>query len=498
MEHRSATMVLALSVFGVACGGSGDDASIDAGRDGGPSCGIVGCGAGQHLDRVDCRCASDVMEDAGSDAQVCSVVCAAGYRPTATCGCEAIGALTAPPPRGSYRAVTHAGAPSPRWGHTIVWTGHEYVVWGGSPVVTDYGGAIDPLADGGRYDPVADAWTPTSATGAPSARAGHKAVWTGHEMAIFGRDVDVFPTKPMEGWLYDPTTDAWRPMSTTGAPVTRAYYDVIAVDGKVIVWGGWLAPGIGTEQQPAATGGIYDPATDTWSAISEMNAPRYDRGHVTLATRSGFVTLGATGVYAPPNVGELVAARYDLATSTWTTTAAVSEPNPGGYRTSLVIDDVLVTIATPISSPLCELMELGASGWESTTVGDGTMESPYCLSTGQLDPLHANGFIVAPELRLLLERAAGTLFSMPPPPWEALAAEALPPLVAASGGGRWDQYASATDGTDVFFFGGMITGQEMSSCSRGPTPGAAAGAQAAPCAIAPAIMVGALGTIYTP
>ena len=52
------------------------------------------------------------------------------------------------------------------------------IVWGG------YGGSY--LNDGGQYDPVANAWTATTTTGAPSGRELHTAVWTGSKMIVWG------------------------------------------------------------------------------------------------------------------------------------------------------------------------------------------------------------------------------------------------------------------------------------------------------------------------
>lgn len=40
--------------------------------------------------------------------------------------------------------------------------------------------------DGGSYDPVANTWTATSATGAPAQRRSHTAVWTGSQMIVWG------------------------------------------------------------------------------------------------------------------------------------------------------------------------------------------------------------------------------------------------------------------------------------------------------------------------
>jgi N-acetylneuraminic acid mutarotase len=99
-----------------------------------------------------------------------------------------------------WRSVSLEGAPSPRSGHTAVWTGTEMIVWGGSshsPLATG-----ERTATGGRYDPTTDTWTPLSEEGAPEPRSGHSAVWTGSAMLIFGgADSDV---QYADVWMYVP------------------------------------------------------------------------------------------------------------------------------------------------------------------------------------------------------------------------------------------------------------------------------------------------------
>jgi len=73
------------------------------------------------------------------------------------------------------------GAPSARVGHTAVWTGSEMIVWGGS-----YGYEPCNLNTGGRYNPSTDSWVATSIINAPAARTWHTAVWTGAEMIVWG------------------------------------------------------------------------------------------------------------------------------------------------------------------------------------------------------------------------------------------------------------------------------------------------------------------------
>lgn len=70
---------------------------------------------------------------------------------------------------------------SPRVGHKAVWTGEEMIIWGGEEAAfATYCG------DGARYDPKSDRWTAMTMDGAPSERSHYGAVWTGKEMILRG------------------------------------------------------------------------------------------------------------------------------------------------------------------------------------------------------------------------------------------------------------------------------------------------------------------------
>ena len=62
-------------------------------------------------------------------------------------------------------------------------------------------------------------WTPTSSVGAPIARRDHSAVWTGSKMIVWGGYG--LAGYEQTGGLYDPATDSWAPMSAVNAPVGR-------------------------------------------------------------------------------------------------------------------------------------------------------------------------------------------------------------------------------------------------------------------------------------
>ena len=104
----------------------------------------------------------------------------------------------------SWSPITIVNAPSARAAHSAVFTRidgtDQMIVWGGqdSPMV--------PFANtGARWKRLSDVWTATTTTNAPSGREGQPAVWTGHEMIVWGGDdgLNFLNT----GGRYDPVTD---------------------------------------------------------------------------------------------------------------------------------------------------------------------------------------------------------------------------------------------------------------------------------------------------
>src|SRR6266705_3962892 len=101
----------------------------------------------------------------------------------------------------TWTATSTTNAPSPRFVHTVVWTGTEMIVWGGWDG-TNY------FNTGGRYNPSTDSWTATSTTNAPAARSA-TAVWTGSEMIVWGGATSSGYLNA--GGRYNPGTDKWTP-----------------------------------------------------------------------------------------------------------------------------------------------------------------------------------------------------------------------------------------------------------------------------------------------
>jgi N-acetylneuraminic acid mutarotase len=218
------------------------------------------------------------------------------------------------PGTNSWTATSTTNAPAARHSHSVVWTGSEMIVWGGL-------GNGSLLNTGGRYNPTTDSWTATSTVNAPDARDGHAAVWTGSEMIVWG-GIASGPTWVNTGGRYNPGTDSWTATSTTNAPTGR-YAPAVWTGSEMIVWGGTIHGPIQVN-----TGGKYDPGTDSWTATSTTNAPTARDSHTAVWTGSEMIVWG--GSYTPnnypPNAHKwATGGRYNPSTDSWTATGGAPE-----------------------------------------------------------------------------------------------------------------------------------------------------------------------------
>jgi N-acetylneuraminic acid mutarotase len=190
--------------------------------------------------------------------------------------------------------------PSPRGGHTAVWTGSKLIVWGGT------GGSGIPLNTGGNYDSSLSRWTPVTTNNAPGRRDAHTAIWTGHEMVVWGGFDDRLCDS---GGRYNPASDVWSPVTTNNGPALRRYHSAVWTGRDMIIWGG-----IGSDELFLNTGARYSPATDSWSPISTNGAPSGRFLHTAIWSGSEMIVWGGfLGLSVPFNDG----ARYNPATDTW-------------------------------------------------------------------------------------------------------------------------------------------------------------------------------------
>ncbi|NNC78179.1 MAG: hypothetical protein HKN77_09475 [Woeseiaceae bacterium] len=235
-----------------------------------------------------------------------------------------------------WTPTTSTAAPDPRTEHSAVWTGSEMIVWGGND-----GNAITKN-DGGRYDVQNDSWSVTGSAGAPAPRSGHAAIWTDNEMLVWG-GFGGAPTFVLrgDGAGYAPATDSWSAISIVGAPTPRSAHSAVWTDNEMIVWGGYACTGCANGQ--LATGGRYDPATDSWAPVSLLNAPDARANHTAVWTGSHMIVWGGENEDANASLTQLnTGGMYDPAADTWSTISVVSAPLPARCHSAVWTGNVML------------------------------------------------------------------------------------------------------------------------------------------------------------
>lgn len=211
----------------------------------------------------------------------------------------------------SWTATSTTGAPTPRFLHTAVWTGSRMIVWGGN-----IGGAGTVVNTGGAYDPVSNSWTAISTTNAPVARQHHVALWTGREMLVWGGD-DNAGTYLNSGGRYDPASNTWTPMALAGSPAGRDWgLSAVWTGRELIIWGGRTAAGL-----ELSTGGRYDPELDQWLAVNSTGSPQPRAFHT--AVWSGREMIVWSGSGSAGDTGD----SYDPVTNSWTSLPTLNAPS---------------------------------------------------------------------------------------------------------------------------------------------------------------------------
>lgn len=152
-----------------------------------------------------------------------------------------------------------------RAGGRALWTGQEMVVIGGT--------CVGCTTQGERYLPALDAWSPLSPVGAPTVGEAVVAEWTGTQVLVFGGSA-----ASSGRWVR--ANNTWLPMASPPEPLGVGVS--VWTGSALIVWDG-------------ARGGRYDPVSDTWSMISTTGAPIASENLRAVWTGTEMVVLHATG-----------------------------------------------------------------------------------------------------------------------------------------------------------------------------------------------------------
>jgi len=114
-------------------------------------------------------------------------------------------------------------------------------------------------------------------------------VWTGSKMIVWGGATN--PNSLINsGDVYELATDSWSPISDVDAPSARAEHTAVWTGSKMIVWGG--ATGISNNDDRTNTGGIYDPSDDMWSETSLVGVPAPRLYHTAVWTGQRMIIWG--------------------------------------------------------------------------------------------------------------------------------------------------------------------------------------------------------------
>lgn len=227
-----------------------------------------------------------------------------------------------------------APMPGPRAGHAAATLpdGRVLVV-GGTTVINDLLlAATNSLNTAALYNPATNTWSAAPAIGGrrlfPSLtqlNTGRMLVAGGVEVTVlFGVPVAVASTNRAQ--LYNPATNAWT--AAANMPFGRAYHhdnQVVLGDGRVLLSGGVLVPDLLNAQNAAAIANadIYNPATNTW-ATTTMSVSRTSHAATRLSNGLVAVTGGATGLLATPTGLDMVST-FDPATNTWADLSNLNE-----------------------------------------------------------------------------------------------------------------------------------------------------------------------------
>ena len=241
----------------------------------------------------------------------------------------------------SWSDVTPLDAPIARSSHSYVWANGELLIWGGIS-------AAGPSNTGGVYKDSTKSWWSISVNGSPSGRYGNGTVWTGSKMLVWGGRNNTGLLNDL--FVYDPSTDLWQEIvinnnkpiarylssvvlvgsnkavlwggvsvsgalgdgavitlnngipdssayvsvNMVGAPVPRRGHTALSIDDKMIIWGGGK-----NQSQLYSDGAIYNSVDDTWSPISNVNAPSARENHASVWTGKEMLIIagrGSTGV----------------------------------------------------------------------------------------------------------------------------------------------------------------------------------------------------------
>ena len=197
----------------------------------------------------------------------------------------------------------------------VIWTGSEAFIWGGFKTV---GSTTSWIFDGALYNPTTKQWTQVAAPNWWAAKSNvtvrnpwQSLVWTGEKAIVWGA---LDKSNRSLGAIFDPQNRAWAAMNTQGqfAPIVQMGHSAVWTGKQLLVWGGLDASGAVSNK-----GASYDLATDSWKALSQQYAPAARAGHQGIWTGDRMVIISGGGAGTSSDITS-TGGLYDPATDSWT------------------------------------------------------------------------------------------------------------------------------------------------------------------------------------
>jgi len=142
--------------------------------------------------------------------------------------------------------------------------------------------------------------------------------------------------------IYDPISNTWSATTPETRAGARQYHTAtLLADGRVLVAGGFR------DGKPIAWSGLYDPTSNSWITVANMNEPRCAQAAQPLAT--GRVLVVGSGCWSDMSAG---AEEFDPASNRWYPVASLA--NPRGQIVAVRLGDGRVLAlggGLPVNSP---------------------------------------------------------------------------------------------------------------------------------------------------
>ncbi len=224
------------------------------------------------------------------------------------------------PESGQWRELP-AGPKDGTFGAAAIWTGDELIICCGqnstsatayspdtdswrvlpnSPISSEFTEAVwtgavmlvTTPAGVASYNPTDNEWSSTTTPPTDLGRL-RQVAWSGTEMFIWPAEV---ARTLSQGLAYDPTNDSWRTLPDP--PAWPAAPSIAWTGSHLMIWGALPAPT--ADDSERAVGSMYDPSTDSWTALPEA-LPEPDGCECNIGSR----TMLWTGTHLVIDPGEL-------------------------------------------------------------------------------------------------------------------------------------------------------------------------------------------------